>query len=140
METTTATATAMNDIDIAKWFICLGLSGSLDMSFVRSILDKTDALTDSQSASLKKCVMSLKMSDRVIKFDTANSKCFFADELEFDEDSICCATNTVLDEVNVVVCDGKMYSVDAWKISHRAVKPKTDKPTKPKKKLSDLTA
>ena len=134
------TSTQMSDIATAKWFIVLNLSGGLDMSFVRSILDKTGELTESQSASLKKCVESLKMADRVAKFNVANSKCFLADEVEFDDDSICSITNTLLDDVNVIVSEGKFYGVEAWKMSHKYEKPKTDKPTKPKKKLSDLTA
>ena len=132
--------TQMTDMATAKWFVVLGLAGNLDMSFVRSIIDKTTELTESQSSSLKKCVDSLKMRDRVAKFDTANSKCFLADEIEFDEDSICFITNTILDDVNVIVSYGKFYGVEAWKLSHKSVKPKTDKPTKQKKKLSELTA
>jgi NH3-dependent NAD+ synthetase len=134
------TSTQMSDIATAKWFVVLGLSGGLDMSFVKSILDKTGELTESQSASLKKCVESLKMAERVNKFDVANSTPYLADEVEFDEDSICSATNTILDDVNVIVSEGKFYGVEAWKLSHKSVKPKTDKPTKQKKKLSDLTA
>ena len=134
------TSTQMSDIATAKWFIVLNLSGGLDMSFVKSILDKTGELTESQSASLKKCVESLKMAERVAKFDVSNSKCFLADEVEFDDDSICSITNTLLDDVNVIVCDNKFFSVEAWKATHKMIKPKTDKPTKQKKKLSDLTA
>ncbi len=134
------TSTQMTAIETAKWFLILGLAGNLDMGFVRSIIDKTTPLTDSQSSSLKKCVDSLKMAERVAKFDVANSKCFLADEIEFDDESICSITNTILDDVNVIVSEGKFFSVEAWKATHKVIKPKLDKPTKQKKKLSDLTA
>lgn len=132
------TTTRMSDRDVAKWFLCLNLYGTLDMAYVKSVLN-TETLTDAQLASLTKCVDALKMRDRVNKFDTENSKCFLADEVEFDEDFVCCATNTILDDVNFVITNKKYYSVDAWKIAYKAVKPKTDKQAKPKIKMSELS-
>jgi hypothetical protein len=126
----------MSDLEIAKWFITLNLYGTLDMSFVKSILDKTE-LTESQTSSLKKCVDSLKMRERVGKFDTSNSKPFLSDEIDFDEENVCCITNTILDDVNVIVSEGNYYSVESWKITHKMVKQTANKQ---KKKLSELVA
>lgn len=129
--------TDLTNLQVAKWYVVLGLSGKLNMQFVMSILNREGELTETQKTSFGRCVDSLKMREKVEKFNTTDCVPYFSTELEFDDKSICSATNSILDGVDVIVKDKLLYSVDAWKISHKATKVKTVV-AKPKKKLSDL--
>ena len=128
-----------SDLEIAKWYVVLGLHGNMDMSFVVSMIER-QSLTDKQSEAVNRCVGSLKMRTRVDKYELVGSHPFFADEIDFDDedDGLCTITQTSLVGMPFILSEKKTYSIEAWKTTHTKQKQKDT--SKPKKKLSDFTA
>ena len=131
-----STTTLLTTLDVAKWFIVLSeYSDKFDPSFMKSVCE-ADAPTDKQLESLERVVETLKLREKIKKYNTDGYIAFFEDEIELDTDQESCfvTKQNLLDECVILDrLNQKFMSVEAFKQNN-----KVSKKVKVKKTLKDL--
>jgi len=131
----------MTDCEIMKAFYVLGLYGTSDVSFVKSILErvyiKGNEPTEKQIPAIQKSIQFQRMKEKLTKYDLTGASFYMVDEIDFDDEekSDCCITNERLEGKCCIIRDGELYSIDAYKTNFQKQK---QKQTKQKVKLSEL--
>jgi len=116
---------AYNDMELARFFLVLKLHGDdFNTEFLQSVVD-AETPTEKQLAGLSRCVSGLKLKDKVGKYDTADYKPFFAEEIDWsespDELHKCYESNeSVTDHERLMlnVTKKRFISVDVYKKKH----------------------
>jgi hypothetical protein len=133
-------ARTLTDTELAKWCIVLGVFGAeFDDSFIRKVTE-TEKPTEKQLMGLNKCVVGLRMSDKLKRFRLDGFTPYFEDDVDWDDESNEMCKCFVTDErVADTMCifdtaEKRFMSVEAFK---SMPKPKT-KSVKKKVKASDL--
>jgi len=128
------------DTELAKWSIVLGVFGAeFDDSFIRKVVE-TERPSDKQLLGLNKCVVGLRMREKLKRYRLEGFVPFFDDDVDWEEETnemcMCYVTDTrVADSMCVFdTAEKRFMSVEAFK---SIPKPKT-KSVKKKVKASDL--
>ena len=80
---TTTEKTELSDIDYARWFLTLRLfSDDFNVDFLQSVVN-TEEPTEKQLTGLNKCVVGLKLREKIGKYDIYKHECFFNEEIDF---------------------------------------------------------
>ena len=116
---------AYNDMELARFFLVLKLHGDdFNTEFLQSVVD-AETPTEKQLAGLSRCVSGLKLKEKVAKYDTADYKPFFAEEIDWsespDELHKCYESNeSVTDHERLMlnVTKKRFISVDVYKKKH----------------------
>ena len=125
---------AYDDMELARFFLVLRLHGDdFNTEFLQSVVDAEEP-TEKQLVGLSRCVTGLKLKDKISKYDTADFKPFFADEIDWgdatEELHKCYETDeSVADHDRLIlnVTKKRFISVDVFKKKHLL------KPSKKKK-------
>ena len=82
---TTTEKIEMSDIDYARWFLTLRLfSDDFNVDFLQSVVN-TEEPTEKQLVGLNKCVVGLKLREKIGKYDISKHECFFNEEIDFED-------------------------------------------------------
>jgi len=132
--------TTLTDIDYSRWFLALKMfNEEFNTEFLVSVAS-ADEPSERQLVGLSKCVVGLKMVDKLKKYDLTDHSVFFSDEIDFDDAPsellLCSETGTSIESDEMLVFNDltkRFISVSAFKKKY-AVK----KPTKKRMVLSAL--
>ena len=133
-------ATTLTDIDYTRWFLALKMfNDDFSTEFLVSVASADDP-TERQLVGLSKCVVGLKMADKLKKYDLTDHSVLFADEIEFadapSELLLCSESGASISDDELLIFNDvskRFISVSAFKKKY-AVK----KPTKKRMVLSKL--
>jgi hypothetical protein len=132
--------TTLTDIDYSRWFLALKMfNEEFNTEFLVSVASAEDP-SERQLVGLSKCVVGLKMADKLKKYDLSDHSVLFADEIEFadapSELLLCSESGVSIESDEMLIFNDvskRFISVSAFKKKY-AVK----KPTKKRMVLSKL--
>ena len=134
-------ATTLTDIDYTRWFLALKMfNDDFSTEFLVSVAS-ADEPTERQLVGLSKCVVGLKMADKLKKYDVSDHSVFFSDEIDFSDPKssellLCSESGASISDDELLIFNDvskRFISVSAFKKKY-AVK----KPTKKRMVLSKL--
>jgi len=133
--------TTLTDIDYSRWFLALKMfNEEFNTEFLVSVASAEDP-SERQLVGLSKCVVGLKMADKLKKYDLTDHSVFFNDEIDFSDPKssellLCSESGVSIESDEMLIFNDvskRFISVSAFKKKY-AVK----KPTKKRMVLSAL--